>query len=294
MYGTTVEEVHAAVLALEAQVQSTWWHEKAPADRALSKLDWRHCADKKRFRREVGQLEQNLRAALSNLKDLYYVHYDPKKRVVDNLMDNHHQEWFAIMTEVQSLKQDISARLSTLNWESRGGQTYQQVLPAQLAALDELHGVALANYEATDQVAKLNSSIHEVTRLSIEVVTETIKAETYQQDYSGRDTSWLGFGSGSLKGYYYKASYNALDHIRQLNTWIQTIVDGAEWGQTAVNLGDSISTVEVSPATLKPNGGWPRAIAQEALDSTLEALGSHEGNVNTAVTQGHQQGVKLR
>ncbi|MGA4668644.1 hypothetical protein ACPCG0_02395 [Propionibacteriaceae bacterium Y1923] len=291
---TTVEEVYASVLGLEAQLQNTWWTEKAPADRALSKLDWRHCADKKRFRREVGQLEQNLRAAMSALKDIYFTHYDPKKRVVDNLMDNHHQEWFAIMTEVESLRQDIGDRLTTLNWESVGGKTYHQVLPAQLAALQELHGVALANYEATQQVATLNTAIYAVTRDSIDAVAATIKDETNPGEYEGRSTSWLGFGSGSLKGYYYTASYNALDHIRQLNTWIQTIVDGAEWGQTAVGLGDSIKTVEESPAMLKPHGGWPRAIAQEAAESTLESLGSHEGHVATATTQAYQRGVKLR
>lgn len=292
--GTTVEEVYQAVLALEAQVQATWWAEKAPADSALRKLDWRHCADKKRFKREVGKLEQDLQRVMSDLLDTYFIHFDPKKRVVDNLMDHHHPEWFAVMTEVQALKKDISEQLTHLEWESTGGKTYQQVLPAQLAALDELYGVAVANYEATEQVAVLNATIYQVTRESIDAVRETIKDDTNPQAYSGRDTDWFGFGSGGLKGYYYTASYNALAHISQVNTWILTIVDGSEWGQTAVALGDSIKTVEVSPANLKPNGGWPRAIAQDAAVSTLEALGAHQGNVATAATNSQAKGVKLR
>ena len=292
--GTTVEEVHHAVFALEGQLQSTWWAEKQPADRALSKLDWRHCADKKRFKREVGRLEHDLQRAMSDLKDIYYVHYDPKKRVVDNLMDNHHNEWFAIMNDVASLKADITERLTHLEWQSVGGKTYQQVLPAQLAALEELHGVALANYEATEQVAVLNASIFQVTRESIDSVRETIADDTSPQQYAGRDTDWFGFGSGGLKGYYYTASFNAVAHLTQLNSWLLSIIDGSEWGQTAVALGDSIKTVEISPANLKPNGGWPRAIAQDANVSTLEALGSHEGNVSVASTQSAGRGVKLR
>lgn len=292
--GTTVEEVYQAVWALEAQLQATWWAEKSPADRALRKLDWRHCADKKRFKREVGKLEQDLQRALSDLKDIYYIHYDPKKRVVDNLMDNHHNEWFAILNDVASLKTDITERLTHLEWQSVGGKTYQQVLPAQLAALDELHGVALANYEATEQVAVLNASIYQVSRESIDAVRETIKEDTNPQEYGGRNTDWFGFGSGGLKGYYYTASYNALAHVTQLNTWLLAIIDGSEWGQTAVALGDSIKTVEVSPANLKPNGGWPRAIAQDANVSTLAALGAHQSNVSVAATRSAARGVKLR
>lgn len=292
--GTTVEEVHHAILALQAQLQATWQTEKQPADRALSKLDWRHCADKSRFRREVDRLEQDLRRATADLLDLYVIHFDPKKRVVDNLMDNHHREWSAVMGEVEGLRKDISERLGHLEWQSAAGETYQQVLPAQLAALDELHGVAMANYEATEQVAVLNASIHQVTRASIDAVRETIKDDTQPEAYAGRDTDWFGFGAGGLKGYYYTASYNAVAHLNQLNAWIRALVDGSEWGQTAVDLGDSLKTVETSPANLKPHGGWPRAIAQQANASTLAALGSHQSQVATASTSATAKGVKLR
>ncbi|MGA4507206.1 hypothetical protein ACQB6R_05775 [Propionibacteriaceae bacterium G1746] len=296
--GGTLQDVRDALTALFTTQSSVWSSEHQVARDAVNKLDWRHCADKKRFWREVDRLERKLAGEVRQLKETYRLHFQPKDSVPEKLMANHHEPWGQILAEAASIEQDLMLFTSAETWQSKGADIYKAAQPAQLKALRELQGVAIANQQAVEDVAMLNAAIFEVTQQTIDLVAQDILVDAGEQAGKQRDTDWFGFGSGNVKGYYFQASWNAAARLRQLDEWMIMIADASAspWAGGATELGTAIKQVEDSPANLGPEGYWPPAIAQTTPDAHTGALGQVAAGqgLTHGSTQREGSGVKLR
>lgn len=293
---STVSAIGAQLDRLKDLIKAIYDAEKQQADAALKKLKWYHCARKKAFMMAVQKMTTDMGTAMQRVDKIFQTSFVPNDSVPEKLMEGHHLQWTDFMTEVDQLQADIQNQLTLQNWESSGAAQYKAALPTQLKALKELRGVAEASQQAVEQVAMLNGAIFAATEDTIDSICERLGNDLENYRPKPVKGGFLFFSSGNAKGYYYKMYDVALQLVRRLGDWMDSIVksQGSAWAGTAENLGASIKGVESSPANLLPQGVWPQAVAQDTPEANTAALGDHRRHVDKGEGQATQgQGIKL-